>query len=95
MPRGTNRLLVGYYATKEADFSDATLDGKPAFLDVDTERGTAGLHSLALEIAPGQTRTLTIRIDEPAGAKGPVTTLVQPLVLPDQRHHSDSRTAAR
>ena len=83
VPRGTNRLLVGYYATKGADFSEATVDGKPAFLDVDTERGRP-VFTFVLEIAPGQTRTLTLRIDEPAGAKGPVTTLVQPLVLPQR-----------
>ena len=49
-------------------------------------RNGDGRSSLAfvLEIAPGQTRTLTLRIDEPAGAKGPVTTLVQPLVLPQK-----------
>src|SRR6478735_9775474 len=38
-PLGTNRLLVGYYATKGAHFSGPTLDGNPTFLTADTERG--------------------------------------------------------
>ncbi|HEX5524318.1 MAG TPA: DUF4012 domain-containing protein [Pedococcus sp.] len=81
--RGTNRLLVGYYATKGAAFSDATLDGKPELLSVDSERGRPVFTS-TLEIAPGQTRVLRMTIEEPPGAKGPVTTLVQPLVLPQK-----------
>jgi hypothetical protein len=81
VPEGTNRLLVGYYATKEAGFSDATLDGEPTFLAVDDERGRP-VFTAELELEPGQTRTLVIRIEEPPEAKGPVTTLVQPLVLP-------------
>jgi hypothetical protein len=79
--KGTNRLLVGYYATKGAAFSDATLDGKPELLSVDSERGRPVFTS-TLEIAPGQTRVLRMTIEEPAEARGPVTTLVQPLFLP-------------
>jgi hypothetical protein len=88
VPAGTNRLLVGYYATTGAGFDKATLDGKAALLAVDTERGRP-VFTAALEIAPGQTRTLVLHIDEPEGARGPVTTLVQPLVLP-QRTHIDA-----
>ena len=83
VPQGTNRLLVGYYATKEAGFSDATLDGEPTVLAVDDERGRP-VFTAAFELKPGQTRTLVIRIEEPPEAKGPVTTLVQPLVLPQR-----------
>ena len=83
VPKGTNRLLVGYYATKEAGFSDATLDGEPTVLAVDDERGRP-VFTAAFELKPGQTRTLVIRIEEPPEAKGPVTTLVQPLVLPQR-----------
>jgi hypothetical protein len=81
--KGTNRLLVGYYATKGAEFSDATLDGKQELLSVDSERGRPVFTS-TLEIAPGQTRVLRMTIEEPPGAGGPVTTLVQPLVLPQK-----------
>jgi hypothetical protein len=81
--KGTNRLLVSYYATKDAGFTGATLDGKPTLLAVDSERGRPVFTS-TLEIGPGQTRVLKLVIDEPAAAKGPVTTLVQPLVLPQK-----------
>jgi len=81
--KGTNRLLVSYFATKGAGFTEATLDGKPALLAVDAERGRPVFTS-TLEIGPGQTRVLRLTVDEPADAKGPVTTLVQPLVHPQQ-----------
>jgi hypothetical protein len=80
---GTNRLLVGYYATKDAGFSDVTVDGKPGFLAVDEERGRP-VFTAELEIAPGQTRTVVLRVEEPPQARGPMTTLVQPLVLPQR-----------
>ena len=81
--KGPNRLLVSYSATKGAGFTGATLDGKPTLLAVDSERGRPVFTS-TLEIGPGQTRVLKLVVDEPAGAKGPVTTRVQPLVLPQQ-----------
>ena len=81
--KGTNLLLVGYFATKGAGFSGATLDGKTELLAIDSERGRPVFTS-ALEIGPGQTRVLRLTVDEPPQAKGPVTTLVQPLVLPQK-----------
>ena len=84
---GTSRLFVGYYATKGAHFSDPTLDGRPTFLTVDTERGRP-VFTATVEIPPGATRTLVLPIEEPAGAQGPVTTWVQPLVLPQTTHVS-------
>ena len=81
--KGTNRLLVSYYATKDAGFTSATLDGKPTLLAVDSERGRPVFTS-TLEIGPGQTRVLELVVDEPSQAKGPVTTLVQPLVRPQK-----------
>lgn len=83
LPKGTNRVLLSYYATKGAGFTAASLDGKDIFLSSGTEQGRP-VFGTALEIKPGQTRVLTLTIDEPAEAKGPVTTLVQPLVLPQQ-----------
>ena len=38
----------------------------------------------AIELKPGQTRVLRLTIEEPPQAKGPVTTLVQPLVRPQK-----------
>ncbi|MGO4340866.1 DUF4012 domain-containing protein [Pedococcus sp. 2YAF34] len=79
--KGANLLLVSYYATKGAGFSDARLDGKQALLAVDSERGRP-VFTATVEIQPGQTRTLSMKIAEPVTARGPVTTLVQPLVIP-------------
>ncbi|MDF2145851.1 DUF4012 domain-containing protein [Knoellia sp. p5-6-4] len=81
--KGTNRLLVSYYATKGAGFTQATLDGEPALLASDTERGRPVFTS-TLDIGPGQSRVLRLTIEEPPQAKGPVTTLVQPLVRPQK-----------
>ena len=78
---GTSRLLVGYYATRGAQFSSPTLDGRPAFLAIDTERGHP-VFTATVEIPPGATRTLVLPIEEPVAAKGPVVTWVQPLVMP-------------
>jgi hypothetical protein len=85
VPAGTTRLLVGYYATKGAHFSSPTLDGKPTFLTIDTEQGRP-VFTATVEIPPGASRTLVLPIEEPATAKGPVTTWVQPLVLPQTTH---------
>jgi hypothetical protein len=84
---GTTRLLVGYYATKGAHFTGPTLDGKPTFLTVDTEQGRP-VFTATVEIPPGATRTLVLPIEEPPTAQGPVTTWVQPLVLPQTTHVS-------
>ncbi|WP_458528977.1 DUF4012 domain-containing protein [Oryzihumus sp.] len=85
VPPGTNRLLVSYYATRGAGFDGATLDGRQALLTVDAQAGRPVFTS-ELEISPGQTRTLVLHVLEPASAAGPVTTLVQPLVLPQTTH---------
>lgn len=84
-PLGMSRLLVGYYATKGAYFKHPTLDGRPTFLTTDTERGRP-VFTATVDIPPGATRTLVLHIEEPAAARGPVTTWVQPLVLPQITH---------
>ena len=94
VPAGTNRLLVDYYATKGAAFSGGTLDGRQALLSIDTANGRPVFTS-ELEIGPGQTRTLVLHLEEPASAVGPVTTLVQPLVLPQTTHVLGPVCAAR
>lgn len=95
LPKGTNRVLLSYYATKGAGFSGATLDGKDVFLSSDTEQGRP-VFGTALELRPGQTRVVRLTVEEPAEAKGPVTTLVQPLVRPQQTvvRGTDCSTAA-
>jgi hypothetical protein len=75
-----NSLLVSLYSTAHSTVTNATLDGKTAFIDAESERG----HPVAITEVPlkaGQTRTLIFHVDEPP-ATGPLLTLEQPLVRP-------------
>lgn len=79
-PRGSNRLIVAVYATRGAALDAAALDGRPATLSVDTERDHP-VFSTEVELAAGQTRVLTLDLDEPAVRGRPVVP-EQPLVEP-------------
>ncbi len=79
--KGSERLLVSYYATKGAQLVGATLDGKQALLANDTERGHPVFTS-DLEIGPQMRKTLVLKVLEPPHSQGPVVTHVQPLVIP-------------
>jgi hypothetical protein len=81
-PRGQTRLWLSYFGTAGAGFQEATLDGAPANLQSETERGHP-VFSTYLTLDPGQTRTLTLTLIEPAAA-GTMTTLEQPIVEPQQ-----------
>jgi Protein of unknown function (DUF4012) len=81
-PRGQTRLWLSYFGTAGAGFTRATLDGAPANLQSETERGHP-VFSTYLTLDPGQTRTLTLTLIEPAAA-GTMTTLEQPIVEPQQ-----------
>ncbi|GAA2022000.1 hypothetical protein GCM10009740_08580 [Terrabacter terrae] len=81
LPWATSKLLVSYYATKGATFTHPTLDGKPTFLSSGVERGRP-VFTTSVTIPPQASRTLVLKIEEPPTADEPVTTLVQPLVLP-------------
>jgi hypothetical protein len=60
--------------------SNATIDGKVAFIDSESERGHP-VATTSVSLAPGQTRTLVFHVHEPA-ATGPLLTLTQPLSRP-------------
>lgn len=80
-PRAENYLWVSLYAGVGSGFTGATLDGRPRLLSSDVERGHAVL-STYVRLAAGQTRTLVVRLREPAA--GPVLTVrPQPLVAPE------------
>src|SRR5664280_966620 len=81
-PRGQTRLWLSYFGTAGAGFTRATLDGAPANLQSETERGHP-VFSTYLTLDPGQTRTLALTLIEPAAA-GTMTTLEQPIVEPQQ-----------
>ena len=79
-PVGSDALIVAVYGTDGAALRDATLDGRATTLSIDTERGHP-VFSTVLEMAAGQTRVLTLDLDEPAPA-GPPLVPEQPLVEP-------------
>ena len=80
--RGTEKLLVSVYLAQHAGMDKVFIDGKQGLAGVSEERGHTVV-SLTLELAPGQTHSLTIDVTEPASAKTPVVP-VQPLVRPQR-----------
>jgi Protein of unknown function (DUF4012) len=83
-PPGQNRTLVSVYAAVGAQLTSATLDGKPAVMEVASERGHPRF-SRYLELDPGASGTLVLHLDEPSVAGG-VTVPSQPLVTPQITH---------
>jgi hypothetical protein len=81
-PRGQTRLWFSYFATAGGGFQRATVDGAPLALQSQSERGHP-VFSAYLLLDPGQTRTVTLSLTEPA-APGPVVTMEQPIVAPQQ-----------
>lgn len=77
---GDNLLLVTYYATSRARIASATVDGKPLTVVPVHENGFVAA-TFELELPVQKTRTVQVRLDEPAALK-PVWILRQPLVRP-------------
>ncbi|WP_172639110.1 DUF4012 domain-containing protein [Streptomyces tailanensis] len=77
---GSNLLWTSLYTTQGAELAEATLNGRQLLMSVDRERKHT-VFSTVLEIQPGQTHVLDIRLVEPAGTAPPLTR-VQPLALP-------------
>jgi hypothetical protein len=68
---GDNRTLLDYYATDGAQLLSATLNGKQATVEVEHELGHT-IFRMDLELPRGQTQTLTMHLQEPAGSGTPV-----------------------
>ncbi|MFJ3305934.1 DUF4012 domain-containing protein [Streptomyces sp. NPDC086549] len=79
-PHGSTRIWLSLYASSGAQFTGGTLDGRQLMLSSTEERGHPVLGT-QLELMPGQTRELVIRLLEPASDRPP-TVPVQPLVRP-------------
>jgi hypothetical protein len=79
-PLGSNRLLVYLHLTRGAGLDDATLDGRRIAVNTGNEQGHPVV-ALSLDLDRGQTRTLVLRLVEPATAGAP-TVPVQPLAQP-------------
>jgi hypothetical protein len=79
---GDNRLSVSYLATQGALMESVTVAGKPGTSRVGVERGHP-VYTVDLELPRGTSRTIVLRLSEPAVAGAPIV-LRQPLVRPLQ-----------
>jgi hypothetical protein len=77
---GDNRLAVSYYATRGAQMTSVTVQGKPGTAAIGRERGHP-VFVVDLELPRGQSRTIVLHLREPAGTGAPIV-LRQPLVRP-------------
>ncbi|MFC5803546.1 DUF4012 domain-containing protein [Streptomyces formicae] len=77
---GDNRLLVSYFASRDALLDEVTVDGRPAMVNGGYERGHP-VYTLDVELPAQSSRTLTLKLREPAGDRPPVL-LRQALVTP-------------
>jgi len=82
-PVGTDKLWVSLYFAGGTGYTTATLDGVPAALHTDDDAG-ASVMSTVVELAPGQTQTLVVRVSQPAPVGASFRYIPQPLAVPDQ-----------
>jgi len=82
--KGTEKLLVSVYLAQHASMDKITIDGRPGLAGISDERGHTVV-SLTLTLRPGQTRSFTIDVTEPA-SKRAAQVPVQPLVRPQHTH---------
>ncbi|MFF8973581.1 DUF4012 domain-containing protein [Streptomyces sp. NPDC014995] len=79
-PPGSTSIWLSLYASVGARFTGGTLDGRRLLLSSTEERGHPVLGA-QVELLPGQTREVDIRLLEPASDRPPVVP-VQPLARP-------------
>lgn len=72
--RGATRLAVYYYASSGAKLDSVTNDGAPFTSFTGAERGHPVV-KMSLTIPAGESRTLVLRLSEPAGSGPPVVRL--------------------
>ena len=68
---GDDRVLLDYYATRGAQLSSITVNGKPATAGVETDLGHP-IYRTELELPRGQTQTVVWHLTEPAGTGSPL-----------------------
>ncbi|MFJ3235798.1 DUF4012 domain-containing protein [Streptomyces sp. NPDC086787] len=79
-PPGSTSIWLSLYASSGAGFTGGTLDGRRILLSSTDERGHPVLGT-QMELLPGQTRQVDIRMVEPLSDRRPVVP-VQPLAQP-------------
>ena len=93
-PRGQMHSWLSVYLGARATLLEASLDGKPIAVESQTEQGLS-VYSLFLRIDAGSSRTLVLKIRQPARPEQPVRYRQQPLVSIDdlQVHRAGSPRA--
>ncbi|WP_306945336.1 DUF4012 domain-containing protein [Streptomyces sp. B4I13] len=79
-PPGSTSIWVSLYASSGARFTGGSLDGRRLLVSSTEERGHPVLGT-QVELLPGQTREVDVRLQEPASNRRPVVP-VQPLARP-------------
>ena len=86
--KGTNRTVVGYFATAGAIMTSADVNGRPAGASVGLEQGHP-VYSVLLTLPRGVKQTIVLHLKEPAGS-GPLIVRPQPMVNPMSVNVHDS-----
>jgi hypothetical protein len=91
---GQSKTWLSVYLGPRATVAGVTLDGAAVATQSDTEEGLS-VFSLVLTVDPGQTRTVVLRVRQPATAGQPLRYRQQPLVVPDDLavHRQGARRA--
>ncbi|GII62489.1 hypothetical protein Skr01_25740 [Sphaerisporangium krabiense] len=86
---GSNLLWVSLYAGVGSELTGTRVDGRTVWARTETERSHP-VHSILLELAPGQSRTWELDLVEPASGAAPVVP-AQPLARPQQSRVDQDR----
>ncbi len=79
---GRSNTLVSVYLGRGGQLLGATLGGEPVAVSSETEQGLAVL-TTALQLDPGASRTLELRVRQPAAPGDRLVYVQQPLVVAD------------
>lgn len=82
-PRGQSNTYLSVYLGARATLLEATLDGRPVRTESDVENGLS-VYSITVAVNPGRSRTLVLRVRQPAQADQPLLYRQQPLIREDQ-----------
>ncbi len=82
IPPGRMRVAVSVYLGRNGQLEAATVDGTPRGLTSQTEQGMA-VFTTAVDIDPGSSTTLVLRVRQPTRVGQPLLVVQQPLVIPD------------
>lgn len=89
--RGSTRMVTNIYAPDGATLWASTLDGQDVPVSQLMENGRL-VWGFDIELMPGQARTLTLTVSEPASPKDEATVVIRPMTNPTPINISMDRT---